>query len=113
MALLARERMGRTGELTSFRGWDLSAVDYTFKDFACKHCTNECDIRQFTIEGEKTYWGDKCSDRYRKRAKVDKQPVIDDLVALRERLLLEPFEAAAQRAAAAPHTVGIPRTMYT
>jgi predicted CoA-substrate-specific enzyme activase len=113
MALLARERMGRTGEVTSFRGWDLSAVDYTVKDFVCKHCTNECDIRQFTIEGEKTYWGDKCSDRYRKRAKVDKQPVIDDLVALRERLLLEPFEAAAQRAAAAPHTVGIPRTMYT
>ena len=84
MALLARERMGRTGEVTTFRGWDLSAVDYTVKDFVCKHCTNECDIRQFTIEGEKTYWGDKCSDRYRKRAKVDKQPVIDDLVALRE-----------------------------
>ncbi|MGZ4198831.1 MAG: acyl-CoA dehydratase activase-related protein, partial [Thermoleophilia bacterium] len=113
MALLARERMGRTGEVTTFRGWDLSAVDYTVKDFVCKHCTNECDIRQFTIEGEKTYWGDKCSDRYRKRAKVDKQPVIDDLVALRERLLLEPFEAAAQRSSAATRTVGIPRTMYT
>ena len=113
MALLARERMGRTGEVTTFRGWDLSAVDYTVKDFVCKHCSNECDIRQFTIEGEKTYWGDKCSDRYRKRAKVDKQPVIDDLVALRERLLLGPFEEAAQRSSAAALTVGIPRTMYT
>jgi predicted CoA-substrate-specific enzyme activase len=113
MALLARERMGRTGEVTTFRGWDLSAVDYTVKDFVCKHCSNECDIRQFTIEGEKTYWGDKCSDRYRKRAKVDKKPVIDDLVALRERLLLAPFEEAAQRSAAAAVTVGIPRTMYT
>jgi predicted CoA-substrate-specific enzyme activase len=113
MALLARERMGRTGEVTTFRGWDLSAVDYTVKDFVCKHCSNECDIRQFTIEGEKTYWGDKCSDRYRKRAKVDKQPVIDDLVALRERLLLAPFEAAVERSSAAAVTVGIPRTMYT
>ncbi|MGD0997694.1 MAG: acyl-CoA dehydratase activase [Thermoleophilia bacterium] len=113
MALLARERMGRTGEVTTFRGWDLSAVDYAVKDFVCKHCTNECDIRQFTIEGEKTYWGDKCSDRYRKRAKVDKQPVIADLVALRERLLLEPFEEAAERSSAASLTVGIPRTMYT
>jgi predicted nucleotide-binding protein (sugar kinase/HSP70/actin superfamily) len=113
MALLARERMGRTGEVTTFRGWDLSAVDYTVKDFVCKHCSNECDIRQFTIEGEKTYWGDKCSDRYRKRAKVDKEPVIDDLVALRERLLLAPFEEAAQRSATAAVTVGIPRTMYT
>ena len=101
MALLARDRMRRTGELTRFRGWDLEAVDYTVKDFVCKHCTNECDIRQFTIEGEKTYWGDKCSDRYRKRAKVDKKPVIDDLVALRERLLLEPYEEAAERSSAA------------
>jgi len=115
MALLARERMGRTGEVTTFRGWDLSAVDYTVKDFVCKHCSNECDIRQFTIEGEKTYWGDKCSDRYRKRAKVDKQPVIADLVALRERFLLEPYEAAVERAeaAGAQTTIGIPRTMYT
>jgi predicted CoA-substrate-specific enzyme activase len=115
MALLARERMSRTGEVTTFRGWDLSAVDYTVKDFVCKHCSNECDIRQFTIEGEKTYWGDKCSDRYRKRAKVDKEPVIDDLVALRERLLLEPYEAALARAeaAGAPVTIGVPRSMYT
>ncbi len=104
MALLARERMGRTGEVTTFRGWDLSAVDYTVKDFVCKHCSNECDIRQFTIEGEKTYWGDKCSDRYRKRAKVDKKPVIADLVALRERLLLAPFEEAAERSSAAAVT---------
>jgi predicted CoA-substrate-specific enzyme activase len=113
MALLARERMRRTGEVTKFRGWDLDAVDYTVKDFVCKHCSNECDIRQFTIEGEKTYWGDKCSDRYRKRAKVDKKPVIDDLIALRETLLLEPYEAAAERSSAAAVTVGIPRTMYT
>ena len=115
MALLARERMSRTGEVTTFRGWDLSAVDYTVKDFVCKHCSNECDIRQFTIEGEKTYWGDKCSDRYRKRAKVDKQPVIDDLVALRERLLLDPYDVAVERAQAgdATTTIGIPRTMYT
>ncbi len=113
MALLARERMRRTGEITRFRGWDLEAIDYTVKDFVCKHCSNECDIRQFTIEGEKTYWGDKCSDRYRKRAKVDKQPAIDDLVALREKLLLDPFDRAFKRAAAADLTVGIPRSMYT
>ena len=61
-------------------------------------------MRQFTIEGEKTYWGDKCSDRYRKRAKVDKEPVIDDLVAFRERALLAPYEAAvgARRRTARP-----------
>ena len=113
MALLARERMQRTHELTKFRGWDLEAVDYTVKDFVCKGCTNECDVRQFTIEGEKTYWGDKCSDRYRKRVKVDKEPVIADLIALREEVMLEYYQRAAERSEAAQKTVGLSRAMYT
>jgi predicted CoA-substrate-specific enzyme activase len=113
MALLARERVLRTGEATSFRGWDLEEVDYTVVDFVCKACANACDVRQFTIEGEKTYWGDKCSDRYRRPAKIDKQPVIADLVAFREERLLAPYEAAVAAAAEGARTVGIPRSMYT
>ncbi len=84
MALLAREKMEATAAESRFRGWDLEKVDYVIREFTCKGCSNECDIRQFTIGEEKTYWGDKCSDRYRKRAKVDKKPVIQDLLALRE-----------------------------
>ena len=113
MALLARERVTRTGEPTSFRGWDLEQVDYTVLDFVCKACSNECDVRQFTIEGEKTYWGDKCSDRYRKPAKVDKEPVIADLVAFREEQLLAPYEAARARVPETAPTVGFARAMYT
>ena len=113
MALLARERVKRTGEPTTFRGWDLEQVDYTVVDFVCKACSNECDVRQFTIEGEKTYWGDKCSDRYRKPAKVDKEPVIADLVALREEALMAPYEAARARLPETAPTVGFARAMYT
>ncbi len=113
MALLARERVTRTGEPTGFRGWDLGQVDYTVVDFVCKACSNECDVRQFTIEGEKTYWGDKCSDRYRKPAKVDKEPVIADLVAFREEQLLAPYEAARERLPESAPTVGFARAMYT
>ncbi len=87
MALLAKEKMEAVGGPTRFRGWDLEQVDYTVKEFVCHGCTNECDIRQFTIDGEKTYWGDKCSDRYRKRAKVDRTPVIPDLPALRDKMV--------------------------
>jgi predicted CoA-substrate-specific enzyme activase len=36
MALLARERVQRTGDPTAFRGWDLGQVDYTVFDFVCK-----------------------------------------------------------------------------
>ena len=113
MALLARERMQRTGEPTAFRGWDLGEVDYTVVDFVCKACSNECDVRQFTIEGQKTYWGDKCSDRYRKPAKVDKEPVIADLVAFREERLMAPYEAARERLPETAPTVGLARAMYT
>jgi predicted CoA-substrate-specific enzyme activase len=113
MALLARERVSRTGEPTTFRGWDLGQVDYTVVDFVCKACSNECDVRQFTIEGEKTYWGDKCSDRYRKPAKVEKEPIIADLVALREEALLAPYEAARARLPETAPTVGFARAMYT
>lgn len=113
MALLARERHQRTGEPTTFRGWDLEKVDYTVVDFVCKGCSNHCDVRQFTIEGRKTYWGDKCSERYRKPAKVDRQPVIPDLIAFREERLLAPYEAARERVPASAPTVGLARAMYT
>ena len=140
MALLAREKMAAIGAVSRFRGWDLEQVDYAIREFTCRGCSNECDIRQFTIGDEKTYWGDKCSDRYRKRAKVDKTPIIDDLVALRERLLfsyvtpealarhggaavdgaedsvstgMDLSEEVGSGTAAPRGVVGIPRAMYT
>ncbi len=119
-ALLAREKMSATQVPSRFRGWDLEQVDYTMREFTCKGCSNECDIRQFTIGEEKTYWGDKCSDRYRKRAKVDKEPILRDLVAFRDALFysyvaeVEDTSTLLRSGADAPRgTMGIPRTMYT
>jgi len=119
-ALLAREKMSATESPSRFRGWDLDQVDYTVREFVCKGCSNECDIRQFTIGDEKTYWGDKCSDRYRKRAKVDKEPVIRDLVEFRNALCFsyvaqtEDYETLLRSGTGAPlGTIGIPRAMYT
>jgi len=119
-ALLAREKMSATRAPSRFRGWDLEQVDYTMREFTCKGCTNECDIRQFTIGEEKTYWGDKCSDRYRKRAKVDREPLIRDLIGFRDALFYS-YVTEAEDASAplrsgnnAPRgTMGIPRAMYT
>ncbi|MCL5736248.1 MAG: acyl-CoA dehydratase activase [Actinobacteria bacterium] len=119
-ALLAREKMSATQTPSRFRGWDLEQVDYSVREFTCKGCSNECDIRQFTIGNEKTYWGDKCSDRYRKRAKVDKEPVIRDLVGFRDALLYsyvaeaEDHSTLLRSGEGAPRgMMGIPRTMYT
>jgi len=108
MALLARDRMMGTDQPSRFRGYDLNRVDYTSRDFVCRACSNDCEMKEFVIEGQKTYWGDKCSDKFRKRTRTDREPVIADLLDVRERLLLKTWqpELAGER------VVGIPRTMF-
>ncbi|MCU0640455.1 MAG: acyl-CoA dehydratase activase, partial [Candidatus Krumholzibacteria bacterium] len=120
-ALLAREKTKALGRESLFHGYDISKIDYKIREFTCKGCPNYCDIKEFTVMGEKTYWGDKCSDKYRKRAKTVVKPVIPDLVRMYGRLLEEDYmDAAAARIgtaidrspARASLTAGIPRAMF-
>ena len=107
MALLAREKAKRTGEGTPFRGFDLEKVHYQIREFVCKACPTFCDMQEFTVEGVRTYWGDRCSEKFRRRAKTGRRPLIPDLVALREKLLLEGYQGPGGRGI----KVGIPRAM--
>jgi predicted CoA-substrate-specific enzyme activase len=108
MALIARDRMKDAARPSRFRGYDLGSVDFTTREFVCQACSNFCDMKEFKIEGQRTYWGDKCSDKFRKRARTDRQPVIEDLIEWREKLLEETLLPAKGNR----RTVGIPRTMY-
>jgi predicted nucleotide-binding protein (sugar kinase/HSP70/actin superfamily) len=110
MALLAQEKAEATDEPSSFRGWDIEKIDYTLRKFSCKACSNVCDMEEFTVDGVKTYWGDKCSERYRRRARVEREPVVSDLVKLKRGWLEEFYEN--RRSAGAPVKVGVPRAMY-
>ncbi|HLA40404.1 MAG TPA: acyl-CoA dehydratase activase-related protein, partial [Candidatus Glassbacteria bacterium] len=56
---------------------------------------NYCQMQEFTVEGERTYWGDKCSERYRKAVKADRVPVIENLVEFRQKRLAEEYDPAA------------------
>ncbi len=96
-ALLAREKVQALELDTTFRGYDLTMIDYKLREFTCKGCTNYCDIQEFDVEGNKTFWGDKCSDRYRKRAKVPKKPVVRDLISLYEELLERDWIPSVER----------------
>ena len=120
MALIAREwhqaRAAAAPGLTRFRGYDLSRLERRTRDFVCRACSNECDIKEFTVEGQKSYWGDKCSDRYRKPAATARPPAIEDLFEFRERLLEEltgQTFAEAERLQTGSLSVGIPRAMTT
>jgi predicted CoA-substrate-specific enzyme activase len=108
MALIARDRMKATGQPSRFRGYDLNRVNFTSRDFVCRACSNYCDMKEFNIEGQRSYWGDKCSDKFRKRARTDRTPVIEDLIEWREKLLEETLLPAK----GGRPTVGITRSMY-
>ena len=95
---------------SQFRGYDMSKVDYSLREFTCNHCSNACQIQEFNVEGNKTYWGDKCSERFRRRAKRPAEPVTSDLMALRQEFLTDDSHID-QPPAGAP-IVGIPMAMF-
>jgi predicted CoA-substrate-specific enzyme activase len=107
MALIACQWHVATSGATRFRGYDLNKLHLTTRDFVCKACSNSCDMKEFVIEGQKSYWGDKCSDKFRKPSATGRKPVIEDLFAYREQLL----EWPAATAAAGRLRVGLPRAM--
>ncbi|MFW5840548.1 MAG: acyl-CoA dehydratase activase, partial [Planctomycetota bacterium] len=37
---------------SNFRGYDMSKVNYTLREFTCHGCTNTCQIQEFTVEGD-------------------------------------------------------------
>ncbi len=102
--------------VSTFRGFDLSRTRFESREFVCKACSNYCDMKEITIEGQKTYWGDKCSDKFRKRVRTDRKPVIEDLLAFRDRALFDGFENAVVTPESAAVTVtpriGIPQAMF-
>ncbi len=106
MALIAREWRRATGAGTRFRGYDLHKLELSTRDFVCKACSNLCDMKEFVIEGQKSYWGDKCSDKFRKPSATGRKPVIDDLFAYRDRLL-----DALPAAKGSAFRIGLPRAM--
>jgi predicted CoA-substrate-specific enzyme activase len=108
VALLAREKM-LGSKRSTFRGFDLEKVDYKMREFTCKGCTNFCQMQEFTVENERTYWGDKCSERYRKAVKVEREPVIDNLIEFRRKQLLAGYDPESGDGP----VVGIPWSMST
>jgi predicted CoA-substrate-specific enzyme activase len=106
MALIARQWHQATGAKSRFRGYDLQKLELSSRDFVCKACSNLCDMKEFVIEGQKSYWGDKCSDKFRKPSPTGRKPVIEDLFAYRDRLL-----DALPNSADGPFRVGLPRAM--
>lgn len=108
----AREVSREAETISTFRGFDLNRVQYQSREFVCKACSNYCDMKEVTVEGRKSYWGDKCSDKFRKRARTERQPVIEDLMGLRDKLLLQGYEPQTNGNGTHRFRVGVPRATF-
>jgi len=108
-ALVAMEKYLALEEKTRFRGFDLTGLPLAKREFVCGGCSNECDVKEIVIEGEKTYWGDKCSERFRKPPKVPRKPVGEDLVSMKVSLLDSLIEEGGKEGTL---RVALPRSLY-
>jgi predicted nucleotide-binding protein (sugar kinase/HSP70/actin superfamily) len=111
MALIARQWHQATHGESRFRGYDLQKLKLTSRDFVCKACSNLCDMKEFVVEGQKSYWGDKCSDKFRKPSVTGRKPVIDDLFEYRDKLLEALPQAASPQKTGNRLRIGLPRAM--
>jgi predicted CoA-substrate-specific enzyme activase len=109
-------KASRALPISTFRGFDLDQTQFETHEFVCKACSNYCDMKEITVAGEKTYWGDKCSDKFRKRIRTGRKPVIEDLIALRDRALTAGMADSSanpeSRLGPPKQRVGIPRAMF-
>jgi len=111
MAIIAQRHVRQTGlSASAFKGFDLGNRQYSVKSFDCKGCSNLCEIRQVTIDGEKEklFYGSRCEKYDVKRKAAKEQNTLPRLFAEREEMLLAGYDPAVVRGP----KIGIPYTMF-
>lgn len=59
--LLAMETVSANGDLTRFKGFSVSDLDYQTSSFHCNGCANTCEIVRIMVEGKAlARWGGRC-----------------------------------------------------
>jgi predicted CoA-substrate-specific enzyme activase len=96
---------------SGFKGFDLSQKRYDIQTFTCQGCSNSCEIRKVTVEGEApTFYGSRC-EKYEVDKDKARHDEIPDLFVEREELLLNIVPDRENLPADAP-TIGIPRALF-
>jgi len=99
--------------VTKFRGFDLSRLQYKIRTFQCKHCPNNCEIKQVNLTGsEVLYYGSRC-DRYNLSKQHDDKQNLPDLFSRRQKMLekyarLTPADTKSNISRDRRPTIGIP-----
>lgn len=107
-AVLARRFQERQGRDTSnFGGFNLAELQCEIRSFACKHCSNDCEINEVSIPARETlYYGSRC-DRYNVKKSDGGAKSIPNLFIERYRMLTRYANLKKEQSPGRP-TVGIP-----
>ncbi|MBW2092694.1 MAG: CoA activase, partial [Deltaproteobacteria bacterium] len=101
----------RTWEKSNFKGFDLSERRYEITSFECNGCSNACEIRKVTLEGEAPlFYGSRC-EKYDVKKKEAAESGIPDLFTERAELLFNPPEAVRPEGLDRG-VIGVPRAMF-
>lgn len=111
MAMIAREEWD--GQCASaFKGWDLSKKRYLQSSFECPDCSNHCEIKVITVEGEEPlYYGSRCEKFDVERKKAHKRGEgLANLFAEREKYLSKDYSKT--KPAPGAKRIGLPRALF-
>ena len=104
-AIIATERPGQ--HTSKFKGFDLSHRKYTVEPFTCEDCSNMCEIRKVSIEGEEPlYYGSRC-EKYDAETKAKDDRF--DFYKYREKLLYSSIAKMGENRKGL--TIGFPRVL--
>jgi predicted CoA-substrate-specific enzyme activase len=88
---------------TRFKGFNLASRSYVSRSFICPHCTNECEVNEITIDGERSiYYGGRCERYEEKEKKIT--TTLPDLFSLRNDIFFKTKETSGIE-------IGIPRCL--
>ena len=109
-AIIAMEMMDAEGPdaRTKFKGFDLTQKKYKTETFECTGCSNRCEIRKVSVEGEKPlHYGSRCG-KFDEESKHAGGRDIPRLFRERDRMLLNTYPKDEPEKPNGK-TVGIPR----
>jgi len=98
---------------STFKGFDLSQLEYEIRSFECTHCSNNCEIKEVIMPGrDPLFYGSRC-DRYNVKKDQGQSEKIPDLFRQRQQLLeqyarMDAESIKARKNREARPTVGIP-----
>jgi predicted nucleotide-binding protein (sugar kinase/HSP70/actin superfamily) len=88
---------------TRFKGFDLATCSYSSTSFTCRDCSNECEINEIAIQGEKAiHYGGRCGKYEEKEKRVDSN--IPDLFKMRNEIFFKTEETQGVE-------IGLPRSL--